>query len=232
MTEGRGGDALLALLELFSVLTALGRRLPAGSRIQGIVTDGGRATNIIPEYAEGLFGRRAATSEAREGPTGQLRACAEGVAHATGTGVEVERATLRYGHFRDSGPLPERFAEHLSEAGIEPTPPAPGVYLGSSDIGNVSTRVPAIHPFVAIMDDGSDHTPEFATAAASPGPARYSSPSPTRWPARPRTCSSTRTCARGRGHCTRRRDAERCRARPSPVPGCGVRARPLPARAA
>ncbi|MGW0372361.1 hypothetical protein ACWDZW_26400 [Streptomyces coeruleorubidus] len=43
------------------------------------------------------------------------------------------------------------------------------MYLGSSDVGNVSTRVPAIHPFVAIMDgDGSDHTPEFAEAAASP----------------------------------------------------------------
>jgi hypothetical protein len=43
------------------------------------------------------------------------------------------------------------------------------MYPGSSDIGNVSTRVPAIHPFVAIMDeDGSDHTPEFAEAAASP----------------------------------------------------------------
>ncbi|MER5992839.1 amidohydrolase [Streptomyces viridosporus] len=167
-TPTEGVDALLALVELFNVLTALGRRLPAASHIQGIVTDGGKATNIVPEYAEGLFGLRAATTEALEDLTGQLRAGAEGVAHATGTRVEVERATLRYEHFRDSGPLSETFAGHLSGAGIELTPPAPGVYLGSSDIGNVSTRVPAIHPFVAIMDEGSDHTPEFAAAAASP----------------------------------------------------------------
>ncbi|MGC9501732.1 amidohydrolase [Streptomyces sp. WG7] len=163
-----GVDALLALVELFNVLTALGKRLPAASHIQGIVTDGGRATNIVPEYAEGLFGLRAATNEELEDLTGQLRTAAEGVAHATGTRAEVERATLRYEHFRDSGPLSETFAGHLSGAGIELTPPEPGVYLGSSDIGNVSTRVPAIHPFVAIMNDGSDHTPEFATAAASP----------------------------------------------------------------
>lgn len=163
-----GVDALLALVELFNVLTALGRRLPVASHIQGIVTDGGRATNIVPEYAEGLFGLRAATTEALEDLTGRLRAAAKGVAHATGTRVEVERATLRYEHFRDSGPLSETFAGHLSGAGIGLTPPSPGVYLGSSDIGNVSTRVPAIHPFVAIMDDGSDHTPEFAAAAASP----------------------------------------------------------------
>lgn len=104
-----GVDALLALVELFNVLTALGRRLPAASHIQGIITDGGKATNIVPEYAEGLFGLRAATTEALEDLTGQLRAAAEGVAHATGTRAEVERATLRYEHFRDSGPLSARF---------------------------------------------------------------------------------------------------------------------------
>lgn len=80
----------------------------------------------------------------------------------------MRRATVRYDHFRDSEVLSDRFAHHLSRAGIALTPPVPGVYLGSSDIGNVSTRVPAIHPFVAIMgEDGSDHTAEFAEAAAS-----------------------------------------------------------------
>lgn len=164
-----GIDALAALVELFNVLAVLGRRLPEGSHVQGIVTHGGTATNIVPEYAEGLFGLRAATTGALEELTGRLRVCADGVARATGTTCEVERATVRYEHFRDSEVLSERFAAHLARAGIPSSPPAPGVYLGSSDIGNVSTRVPAIHPFVAITaEDGSDHTPEFAAAAASP----------------------------------------------------------------
>ncbi|MFJ1654758.1 amidohydrolase [Streptomyces sp. NPDC088337] len=167
-SPAEGIDALLALVELFNVLTTLGRRLPEASHVQGIITAGGTATNIVPEYAEGLFGLRAETSRALRVLTGQLRACAEGVALATDTRAEMERTTLRYEHFRDSDVLSERFAEHLSRAGITLTPPVPGVYLGSSDIGNVSTRVPAIHPFVAITDEGSDHTPEFATAAASP----------------------------------------------------------------
>lgn len=163
-----GIDALGALIELFNTLNLLGRRLPEASHIQGIITEGGTATNIVPDYAEGLFGLRAATTQAVEDLTSQLRTCAEGVALATGTRVQTERATLRYEHFRDSGVLSDRFAGHLSRAGITLTPPVPGVYLGSSDIGNVSARVPAIHPFVAIMDDGADHTPEFAAAAASP----------------------------------------------------------------
>ncbi|MFI5688022.1 amidohydrolase [Streptomyces sp. NPDC051636] len=163
-----GIDALAALIELFNVLAVLGRRLPEASHVQGIVTHGGTATNIVPEYAEGRFGLRAATSRALDELTGRLRECAEGVARATGTRAEVERATVRYDHFRDSDVLSDRFAGHLSRAGIALTPPVPGVYLGSSDIGNVSTRVPAIHPFVAIMEeDGSDHTVEFAEAAAS-----------------------------------------------------------------
>nr|WP_202510674.1 amidohydrolase [Streptomyces sp. SID5643] len=164
-----GVDALAALVELFNVLAVLGRRLPEGSHVQGIVTHGGTATNIVPDFAEGLFGLRAATTAALEDLTERLRVCANGVARATGTTAEVERATVRYEHFRDSRVLSERFAAHLARAGVALSPPAPGVYLGSSDIGNVSTRVPAIHPFVAIMGgDGSDHTPEFAEAAASP----------------------------------------------------------------
>jgi amidohydrolase len=164
-----GIDALAALVELFNVLYALGRRLPEASHVQGIVTQGGTATNIVPEYAEGVFGLRAATTSALDDLSARLRTCAEGVALATGTRVTVERATVRYDHFRDSRVLSGRFAAHLAAAGITLTPPVPGVYLGSSDIGNVSTRLPAIHPFVAIMAaDGSDHTPEFAAAAASP----------------------------------------------------------------
>jgi len=163
-----GIDALAALIQLFNALAAVGPRLPQGSHVQGIVTDGGMATNIVPEYAEGLFGLRAATTTALEDLAGEVLTCAQGVARAMGTTVTFGRATPRYEHFRDSAALSVRFARHLARAGIDLTPPAPGVFLGSSDIGNVSGRVPAIHPFVAIMDpDGSDHTPEFATAAAS-----------------------------------------------------------------
>ncbi|BCM65278.1 putative M20/M25/M40-family peptidase [Streptomyces sp. EAS-AB2608] len=163
-----GIDALAALIELFNVLSGLGRRLPEGSHVQGIITHGGTATNIVPEYAEGRFGLRALTTAALDELAAQLRTAAEGVALATGTALTVDRASVRYEHFRDCAVLSERFAGHLGRAGIPLTPPAPGVYLGSSDIGNVSGRVPAIHPFVAIMGaEGSDHTPEFAEAAVS-----------------------------------------------------------------
>ncbi|MFJ8649417.1 amidohydrolase [Streptomyces sp. NPDC093546] len=165
-----GIDALAALIQLFNTLPVLSRRLPPGSHVQGIVSDGGRATNIVPEYAEGLFGLRGGTTAAREELEAELRSCAQGIALATRTTVDVDRVGEGYEHFRDNDVLSGRFADHIARAGLRLSDPVPGIYLGSSDIGNVSNRVPAIHPWVSIMDpeDGADHTPRFAAAAASP----------------------------------------------------------------
>lgn len=163
-----GIDALAALIQLFTTWAALRQRLPSGAHIQGIVTHGGEATNIVPDLAVGRFGLRAMTTTALDALVAQVTTAAHGVAAATATIAEVERVRAPYAHFRGNELLSGRFDEHIARHGITMTPPEPGVFLGSSDIGNVSTSVPAIHPFVAIMDsDGSDHTPEFAAAAAS-----------------------------------------------------------------
>ncbi|MFI1712621.1 amidohydrolase [Streptomyces sp. PanSC19] len=171
-----GIDALGALIQLFNTLGVLSRRLPMGSHIQGIVTEGGRATNLVPAYAEGLFGLRGETTSALEQLVEELRSCAQGVALATRTGVEVTDVGGRYEHFRDNEVLSTLFAGHLDRAGIRLSEPTAGVYLGSSDIGNVSTRVPGIHPWIAILGpEASDHTPEFAEAAAGPRARRVMS---------------------------------------------------------
>lgn len=163
-----GIDALAALIQLFNTATVVSRRLPPGSHVQGIVTDGGSATNIVPAYAEGLFGLRAATSASLDALVAEVETWAGGVAAATGTTVRVDRLGRGYAHFRNSDVLSERFGGHLTRSGIRLGEPVGGVFLGSSDIGDVSVRVPAIHPFVAVVDgETSDHTPAFARAAGS-----------------------------------------------------------------
>ncbi|MGH3879708.1 MAG: amidohydrolase [Actinophytocola sp.] len=163
-----GVDALAALIQLFNTVAAIRPRLPAGSHVQGIISDGGVATNIVPERAEGRFGLRAITTAALDDLATQLAATARAVATATGTSAAITRSREPYEHFRNNTVLADRFAAHIANAGITLTEPAPGVFLGSSDIGNVSNTTPAIHPFVAIVDpELSDHTAEFAAAAAS-----------------------------------------------------------------
>jgi amidohydrolase len=164
-----GIDALAALIQLFTTIGAVRPRLPAGAHIQGIITHGGEATNIIPDRAEARFGLRALTTAALDDLATQLTTMVRAVATATGTTATITREREPYHHFRNNDVLAARFATHLAEAGIALTEPNPGVFLGSSDIGNVSAVTPAIHPFVSIVDpDQTDHTPEFAAAAAGP----------------------------------------------------------------
>jgi amidohydrolase len=165
----QGIDALSALIQAFGAVAALRQRLTPGAHVQGIITRGGEATNIVPDRAEGRFGLRALTTAALDRLVEDVATCAEGAALATGAKVDVERLGRGYAHFRDNPVLSERFTEHLAACGIHAGPPELGVYLGSSDIGDVSLRVPAIHPFVAITAaEYPDHTREFAEAAASP----------------------------------------------------------------
>ncbi|WCD83741.1 hypothetical protein KPP03845_100060 [Streptomyces xanthophaeus] len=78
------------------------------------------------------------------------------------------RRSKGYARFGNNDVLSHRFSLHIARSGIRLTQPVAGVLLGSSDISDVSSRVPAIHPFVAILGGGaSDHTPAFARAAAS-----------------------------------------------------------------
>jgi amidohydrolase len=164
-----GVDAFAALVQVFNTLTALRQRLPTGAHVQGIITRGGTATNIVPGLAEGRFGLRSLTTSGLHDLIGQVSELAGYTGHATGTRVDVRLLRTPYAHFRRNDVLSAVFDGHMEPLGVVMTEPQPGVYLGSSDIGNISAAVPAIHPFVAITGaDRSDHTPHFATAAASP----------------------------------------------------------------
>src|SRR5690606_7278078 len=60
------------------------------------------------------------------------------------------------------------FGENIRSLGEKVEEPLPGERMGSSDMGNVSHIVPAIHPYVVIANPGvGGHTPEFAAASAS-----------------------------------------------------------------
>ncbi|WP_328611326.1 amidohydrolase [Amycolatopsis sp. NBC_00345] len=164
----QGVDALAALVQAFTAVAALRSRLPPGSRAQGIVTRGGESTDVVPDLAEGRFGLHARTTAELDQLVADVTACAEGAALATGAKAGVERLEGS-SHFRDNPVLSRRFSHHLAACGIHTTPPDPGVFAGGSGVEEVSVRVPAIHPLIAILDPGhADRTPEFATAAASP----------------------------------------------------------------
>ena len=162
----KGVNALDALVLLYNGISVLRQQLPDGVRIHGIITNGGQAPNVIPEYASGHFYIRAATREQVLALEPRVRAIAEGAALATGTSVKIEHQVgprdFRINHALNAVLLDEftaagEFVDLNEKAG-----------LGSTDAGDISHAVPTAHPYIKIgPDDLIGHTVAFREAANS-----------------------------------------------------------------
>lgn len=165
--EGR--NALTALLLLMNAIDADRPRLGTWGRINGIITDGGRATNVIPDYARAEFMVRESTRDRVMGIVDRLRDMAAGAATSTGTRSIVDVRGPVYAERRNNRTLLRSLAGHLRSCGIAIDQPLVDESLGSSDVGNVSLVVPTIHPTVRITDTPvPSHTKEFAAVADRP----------------------------------------------------------------
>ncbi len=161
----KGINALDACIQTFNAVNALRQHLPPDVRIHGIITHGGEASNIVPAYARAEFGVRAASSDVSLDVVEKVKRCAEAGALAAGATVEIHHLR-HYAHRLPNPTIAKLFAENLKLLGQPVASPAPDERRGSSDMGNVSHVVPAIHPYIAMVpDDVGAHTPEFALAA-------------------------------------------------------------------
>jgi amidohydrolase len=167
-----GVNALDACIQTFNAVNALRQHVRDETRIHGIISHGGEAANITPAFAEAKFIVRHRRHAYVQELLARVKACAEGAAASVGATVTFEEG-LAYAERRVNGVLAERFRVHLEAQGEPVVPPLSVGGVGSSDFGNLSQVVPAIHPYVAIVNEGtSAHTPEFAEAAASPAGMR------------------------------------------------------------
>lgn len=162
-----GINALDACIHTFVNINALRQHVTPDVRIHGIITHGGEAPNVVPAYAAAEFSVRAASSEASFAVAEKVARCAEAGALAAGAEVKVHHTT-HYANRIANPTMARLFEENITPLGETIQEPAIGERMGSSDMGNVSQVLPAIHPYVTIVDPGTaGHTPEFAAAAAS-----------------------------------------------------------------
>jgi amidohydrolase len=164
----RGINALDGVIACFVNVGLLRQQLPAGVRVHGIVTDGGRAPNIIPERAAARFWVRALEDEVLEGAARRVRACAEAAATACGARLEVVELEGTSPPMRPNLALAGLYRRQLARLGLPETAHAPGESIGSSDITHVSRVLPTIHPNFPIGRDLQLHTRAFAEAASGP----------------------------------------------------------------
>ncbi len=163
-----GASALTACTSALALVDAQRVHFRDGVRVHGMITNGGQAVNIVPELASCELSVRATELAELERVVAIVERCARGAALACG--VEVEIARRRgYKDMRNNLALARRYGEHLRAAGRAPREIDPRVGMGSTDMGDVSHAVPAIHPWIAICDEGvtTCHQHAFAACAAS-----------------------------------------------------------------
>ncbi len=164
----RGVNALDAVIQTFNGLNALRQHIKDGARIHGIITDGGAKPNIVPEHAAASFYVRAAQNAYRDELLEKLRRCAEGAALATGATLSFRTVGHTYKAMRPNHAMGAAFVENLKTLGEPLNPPSPDEGMGSTDMGDVSQAVPAIHAYIQICgDDVAGHSREFASASIS-----------------------------------------------------------------
>ena len=144
----------------------LRQRLRDGQRLALVPQQSG-VTNIIPETALIDLECRALTLPEFETLRRQLLACFEGAALATGTTLEVSTTEPLYEPLLQDEVLGTAWNAAMRRRG-RPLAGSLGIMAASTDMGNVSQRVPALHPFIGITGaDGALHTREFAAHADS-----------------------------------------------------------------
>jgi amidohydrolase len=166
----RGINALDALVNAYQSIAALRQHIRPEERIHGIITNGGQAANIVPELASGIFFVRSPFQDGLERLRKRVIGCLQAGALATGAEVEMNWSDVDYLDLRSNAPLEESFQANAEALGREFIPAHSVAHMmsGSTDMGNVSHKFPAIHPMIAAAPPNvSIHNRQFADYAGS-----------------------------------------------------------------
>lgn len=146
----------------------LRQHLRPGELVHGIVTSAGDAPNVVPHRSTLLYDARANTIAELEGPGGvkeRLIRCFEAGALATGCELDVKDEWPAFSEFRNDEPMVaayRRNAEALGRRFTDTPMTERARQAGSTDMANVSLRIPAIHPSIFVEAHGATcHQPEF-----------------------------------------------------------------------
>jgi amidohydrolase len=165
----RGVNALDALIQTFNNIAMLRQQVRQEARIHGIITHGGTAANVIPEYTRAEFYVRSKDTAYLRELQKKVVACARAGALATGTRVKVSSEGYLFEPVRPNASLARLFEDNLRFIGEKVDTLLPESGYGSSDFGNVSQAMPALHGYFRIVEhEARPHSKEFAAACRTP----------------------------------------------------------------
>ncbi|PAB60818.1 M20 family metallopeptidase [Anaeromicrobium sediminis] len=164
----QGINALDGVINTFNNINGLREHVKSDSRIHGVVIEGGKAANIVPDLAIAQFYVRATSKKYLKELVEKVKNCARGASLAAGTQLDISNYEVSYDNLVTNKILSNMYTKKLNEVGVENVYD-PRESYGSLDAGNVSQVCPTIHPYFSISDENIvAHTKEFAEATNKP----------------------------------------------------------------
>lgn len=171
-----GVNALDALITAYTNLSVLRQQTMPGDIIQGHITDGGIAPNIIHAYAAGIFVVRASSQARLDELIKKVTACFEAGALATGAKLKITPQGAYKDHVPNR-PLARPYIRYFNAL----NPPTQitdnqdideirGRSQASTDQGDISYAMPSLSVGFAIRpgpEGQGPHNPDFAEAAGT-----------------------------------------------------------------
>lgn len=163
-----GVNALSAVIALFNNIDLMRPTFAMQDNVNGIIPEGGKASNIIPDLAVADFTIRSKTLLELKKLVENMKKAAQAAAALTGAELSVEVGPL-YAERYPCLPMCEALRDNMQTLGEKMDYADPNGMYGSSDIGNVSILLPAIHDYLSIAPAAvNGHSAEMTAAAASP----------------------------------------------------------------
>ncbi|MFI2642047.1 M20 family metallopeptidase [Streptomyces sp. NPDC018610] len=167
-----GINALDAITLARTAVGLLRQQLPPGALIHDVVLEAGHAVNVIPDIARARYELRARTTEDLAHVRRKVRACLEAAALATGAELRLTSHGADFADLRQDDFLTEAYTRAARLLGRDPVDRR-GEVMASTDMGNVSHILPALHPTIGYDTGGAlHHTTPFARYGDSPGADR------------------------------------------------------------
>jgi amidohydrolase len=153
----------------------LRQQLAPGQQVHGILAEGGQVANVIPSRTEMQYTMRATEAWSLADLQAKIGDCFLAGAVATGCEYRVEQAEPMYDALKPDPWLAGAVRDEMTRLGRTPVDAEleAALPLGSTDMGNITQRLPGIHPMVAVDAGGASlHQPEFTAAAVGPSADR------------------------------------------------------------
>ena len=158
-----GRDALTGVIELFNHIDGLRKTLRPETKIQGIITEGGKAPNVVPDRAAAELWIRYPDPVYLAQVLDRVNDAARGAALATGTKVHFDVDSSSRNGISVAALNDVAFA-YLKQLGATKVEPEPGRPLPYEETGTVATQIPGVGVTVH-SSNGGYHTFEMEADA-------------------------------------------------------------------